>query len=199
MSKQLHQIVDLIRGFSDSVGLAIAHYFTIWNIRRFAAYFGRNPNFPLVDYFTQLGKQLGEMKGELARYSSMRLLKNCIEEDEVKQLFQKVENVLRDLGIKQNEPVGTIKVLHMFTPYYFPLLDNEIASSLGLVRKGSSISASEYVEWMRKLKSWLQNYGGVAEKLERNLGGSILKLVDEGLYIMCSVDLGKRVKLLGIR
>ena len=140
------------------------------------------------------------MKSELARYRWMSLLGDEIEEDGVRQLFRRVNAVLRELGIGQNEPVGTVKVLHIFAPYYFPLLDNPIASSLGIMRgKQGKISAKKYVEWMHTLKNWLQNYADVVEKLEEKYGESILKLVDEGLYIMCTVSLKKRVNLLGIR
>jgi len=102
------------------------------------------------------------------------------------------------LEIGRNEPIGTIKVFHIFAPYYFLLLDNPIASSLGITR-GNNTSAKKYVEWMRTLKNWLQNYADVVEKLEEEYGESILKLVDEGLYIMCTVSLKRRVNLLGIR
>jgi len=73
-----------------------------------------------------------------------------------------------------------------------------------------------YIKWMRKLKSWLENYKDVVKELERKYESSILKhkdvvkapehkyessilkLIDEGLYIMCSVNLQIRVSKLGI-
>ncbi|RLE89175.1 MAG: hypothetical protein DRN04_16620 [Thermoprotei archaeon] len=56
----------------------------------------------------------------------------------------------------------------------------------------------ETIKGMRTLKNWLQNYVDVVEKLEEEYGEAILKLVDEGLYIMCTVSLRKRVNLLSI-
>lgn len=199
MSEQLHQLIGHLQGSVSNVGLAIAHYLSIWNIRRFTTYFERRRDFSLTSYFTLLGEQLEEMKSELARYRLMSLLRDRVEEDRVRRLFRRVNTVLRELGIGQDEPVGTIKVLHIFAPYYFPLLDNPIASSLSITRgKQGKISAKKYVEWMHTLKNWLQNYADVVEKLEEEYGESILKLVDEGLYIMCTVSLRKRVNLLGI-
>lgn len=55
-----------------------------------------------------------------------------------------------------------------------------------------------YIKWMRKLKSWLINYKDVVKELEHKYESSILKLIDEGLYIMCSVNLQIRVSKLGI-
>jgi hypothetical protein len=75
------------------------------------------------------------------------------------------------------------------------LIDNKIAKAVGL----KSLSSKSYVEWMKKLKSWLQNYVEAIEQLEKECDNfSILKLVDEGLYMMCSITLRKRVSELGL-
>lgn len=69
---------------------------------------------------------------------------------------------------------------------------------MGLKEKGVSVNAELYVEWMQKLKTWLENYIDDVKKLESKYGSSILKLVDEGFYIMCSVNLHIRVGRLGL-
>jgi len=51
---------------------------------------------------------------------------------------------------------------------------------------------------MEALKAWLQNYDMI-ENLEKEAQSSILKLVDEGLYIMSSMKLRYRVDRLGLR
>jgi len=51
---------------------------------------------------------------------------------------------------------------------------------------------------MQRLKSWLGNYKDVIEELENKYESSILKLIDEGFYMMCSVNLHIRVSKLGI-
>jgi hypothetical protein len=52
---------------------------------------------------------------------------------------------------------------------------------------------------MNALKSWIQNYVEVIEKLEKDYDSSILKLIDEGLYMMSTVKLRTRVAMLGIQ
>ncbi len=56
----------------------------------------------------------------------------------------------------------------------------------------------KYIEWMKRLKNWLEKYENIISELEAKYNYSIIKLVDEGLYIMCSVNLQKRVDKLGI-
>jgi hypothetical protein len=51
---------------------------------------------------------------------------------------------------------------------------------------------------MNKLRAWLQNYIDVLEKLEKEFGLPMLKLVDECFYIMCTVGLSKRIRFLGM-
>lgn len=96
------------------------------------------------------------------------------------------------------KPVGTAKLLHVIAPYYFPLIDNNIAKAAGLTEEGRSITPSDYINWMRKTGMWLMNYSGVIKELESKLNSSILKLLDECLYIMSSVELSLRIKELGL-
>jgi hypothetical protein len=107
--------------------------------------------------------------------------------------------VLRELsknyvGKKHDEPVATIKILHILTPNYFPLWDNSMARSVGLKR----VTLDGAITWMKRLRLWLQNYVDVLEKLEKEFELPMLKLVDESFYIMCTVKLRNRVGSLEI-
>jgi len=48
------------------------------------------------------------------------------------------------------------------------------------------------------LKRWLQNYTEMIERLERQYNSTIIRLVDEGLYMMSTVKQRTRVAELGI-
>ena len=70
---------------------------------------------------------------------------------------------------------------------------------MGLKEKGVSVDAGLYIKWMWKLKNWLENYKDIIKELESKYESSILKLIDEGFYMMCSVNLHIRVSKLGIK
>jgi hypothetical protein len=188
-------------GEQSNVGVAIAPYLFTWNIKRFKTYFEENPQFSLSDYFTALGLEIDRLRDEIAYFRSKRLVDRDINSDEpkVRELLKTVIKILRRLSIEyvgkeHEEPLATIKILHILAPNYFPLLDNEIAKAVGLKRA----RMDAYITWMKRLKSWLQNYVDVLEKLEKEFGLPMLKLVDECFYIMCTVDLSKRIQFLGM-
>jgi hypothetical protein len=188
-------------GEHSNVGVAIAPYLFIWNIKRFKIYFEENPQFSLSNYFIALGHEIDRLRDEMAYFRSKRLVDCDINSDEpkVRELLKTVIKILRRLSIeyvgkKHEEPLATIKILHILAPNYFPLLDNEIAKAVGLKRA----RMDTYITWMKRLKSWLQNYVDVLEKLEKEFGLSMLKLVDECFYIMCTLDLSKRIQFLGM-
>jgi hypothetical protein len=188
-------------GEQSNVGVAIAPYLFTWNIKRFKTYFKENPQFSLSDYFTALGLEIDRLRDEIAYFRSKRLVDRDINSDEpkVRELLKTVIKILRRLSIeyvgkKHEEPLATIKILHILAPNYFPLLDNEIAKAVRLKRARMDV----YIIWMKRLKSWLQNYVDVLEKLEKEFGLPMLKLVDECFYIMCTVDLSKRIQFLGM-
>jgi hypothetical protein len=188
-------------GELNNVGVAIAPYLFAWNIKRFKIYFEENPQFSLSDYFIALGLEIDRLRDEIAYFRSKRLVDSDVDSDELKVrgLLKTVIEILRKLskeyvGRKHEEPLATIKILHILAPNYFLLLDNNIAKAVGLGRVG----IDTYITWMKRLKSWLQNYVDVLEKLEKEFVLPMLKLVDECFYIMCTVNLSKRVKFLGI-
>jgi hypothetical protein len=184
-------------GRRGNVGLAIALFLFTWNFQRFKEYFKKG-NIDLEFYFKQLGIFLESKKSELEVFKDKRLISDQIDTNEVKRIFEEINTKLKESGIGHNEPVGTAKLLHIFAPYYFPLIDNSEAQAIGLIDYGESMSSNHYLTWMITLKEWLQNYRELIEKLEREHHSSIIKLTDEGLYIMSTVKQKTRVAELGL-
>jgi len=191
----VNEISSLFHGLFENF---VEFFFFTWNLRRFKRYYSRKTDFSLLDYFENVGKEITKLKKQIEYFRSENLVIDEIYEGEVIETYNKVNEVLKSAGIGNNEPIGTIKFLHILSPNYFPLLDNPIAEQMGLKEKGVSVNAELYVEWMQKLKTWLENYIDDVKKLESKYGSSILKLVDEGFYIMCSVNLHIRVGRLGL-
>jgi hypothetical protein len=191
---------SLQEGKSENIGFAIAPYLFTWNFQRFKEYFKIKEDFTIESYFKSLGDFLKSKTKELEGFRNKRLISDQIEKESVERIFQELNSKLKEIGIKNNEPISTIKLLHVFAPYYFPLIDNEIAKAIGglLLSKWESLTSDSYLKWMDALKSWLQNYIEVVENLEKEHNSSILKLVDEGLYMMSTVKQRTRVAELGI-
>jgi len=174
----------------------------------FKKYFERNPQFKLSDYFIALGREVSMLKDEIAYFRGKRLIDSDIDSDEdrIRNLYDAICTILKKLniiyvGIDENEYVGTVKILHILAPNYFPLLDNEIAKAVGLIKDRKDrekITSSIYITWIKGLRLWLQNYVDVLEKLENEFKSSMLKLIDESLYIMSTVTLSRRVPSLEI-
>ncbi len=201
---------QLIRMFKDTgecsnIGFAIAPYLSTWNIRRFEEYFGEKQDFSLEEYYQLLGGKLGSLKDELMYFRKMSLVHDKIEKDKIRRVFNEVNTELSKLSrqlanVGKNEPIGSIKILHVFAPHYFPLLDNEVALNMGIKkrREKKGIDVNKYLTWMSRLQRWLRNYTDVIKELEMECGESILRLVDKGLYVMCSMNLRGKVKVLGL-
>ena len=192
---QLIELLEKLTEARSNIGFAISFYLFTWNIRRFKEYFAEIPSFSLLEYFEQVGKELEALKDLIQFFRDKNLLSNEVYKKEVRNIFSKINKILKTAGVKHNELVGTIKILHILAPCYFPLLDNPITKA---VLKRSSISIKLYIEWMQRLKNWLKRYENVISKLEAEHKLSILKLIDEALYIMCSVNLRKRVSKVDI-
>jgi hypothetical protein len=193
-------------GEHENIGVAIAPYLFTWNIQRFKEYFEENPQFNLGEYFIALGQKISELKDKIAYFRGKRLIDSDINSDEprIRELLEAMMDVLRELnknyvGTKHDEPVATVKILHILAPNYFPLLDNYIAEAVKLKKaRQESITASKYITWIKDLRLWLQNYADVLEKLENEFKSPMLKLIDESLYIMSTVSLRKRLPSLEI-
>jgi len=201
IDKQFTSLVEnhLKKGKSENAGFAVSPYLFTWNFQRFKEYFTRRRDFSLELYFSKLGNLLEVEREKLQSFREKKLLCDQIDKAQVTTIFEGLNSELKGLGINNNEPIGTAKLLHVCSPFFFPLIDNEIAKALTLLPpKGESLTSKLYLEWMESLKIWLQNYEMI-ENLEKEAQSSILKLVDEGLYIMCSIKLRYRVGRLGLR
>jgi len=201
-----NRIVDQFRRFvknnfeigrRGNVGLAVALFLFTWNFQRFKEYFKKG-NIDLEFYFKQIGTFLESKRSELEVFKDRRLISDQIDANEIRRVFEQINTELKESGVGHNEPVGSAKLLHIFAPYYFPLIDNSEAQAVGLIDYGERITSNHYLTWMIKLKEWLQNYRELIEKLEREHHSSIIKLVDEGLYIMSTVKQKARVAELGL-
>jgi hypothetical protein len=172
----------------DEIGYAVSPYLFLWNFGRFKEYFDEREDFKLKTYFDRSGDFL-RGKSEVKHFKTKRLISDWIEDDNIRRIFEGLNRELREIGVGKNEPVGTVKLLHLFAPHYFPLIDNEIARKTGLLQhKGERLYYEAYLRWMKALKNWLQSYGKEEiEGLEKNHDLSILKLVDEGLYVASHV------------
>lgn len=181
------------------MGFAVAPFLFTWNFQRFKEYLKQRPDFDLEPYFRQLGTFLESKRSELELFKQKRLVEK-IEANNVKRIFEEINSKLKELGVGTNEPIGVAKLLHLFAPGYFPLIDNKIANATGLLpSKWESLTSNSYVDWMNMLRGWLQNYSEVVEELQNKFDSSILKLVDEGLYVMSTVKLRSRVRALGLK
>jgi len=176
---------NLRPGHKREVGPIIALHLLIWNPHRFIKYF-RQRSFRLEAYAEELSSLLWEKKPELVDYCKMRLLKDEIDDEAIKNLFQSINKELREIGIGENEPISTVELLHIFAPYYFPLVNNPVAQGLAgyyfLQSKGA------YPKWMVMLKGWLKNYKDASEELEKMFNMSILKLLFEALYSIFTIS-----------
>lgn len=185
-------------GESRDIGKAVSLYLLTWNFQRFKEYFKHDEQFDLEYYFRELGNFLEMKKGVLKHYQAKSLTSDGTEDIEIKRVFSEVNVKLKELGKGQNEPVGTAKLLHIFAPNYFPLIDNSEAQAMGLTERQETLTISHYLNWMDALKKWLQNYADVISKLEKQHNSTIIRLVDEGLYMMSTVKQQRRVVDLGI-
>lgn len=200
ISMQFNSLIkDVIKpGELDNIGFGLAPYLFTWNFQRFKEYFKRNKNFSLIQYFQDLGKLVKDRKGEFRDFRNMKLIDDEINETSVIKFFNEFNDKLKEISINQNEPVGTAKIFHIISPYYFPLIDNKIAKAVGLKKQNESLKSSDYYKWMLRLKEWLQPRAEIINGLERKFNFSILKLVDQGFYVMSSINLSLRLTKLGI-
>jgi len=193
------------KGRCENIGVRLAPYLFTWNLQRFKEYVKRSEKFDVKKYFKDLGDILNKLKNNekfknlFKSLKDLRLDKHEIPKEDVENLFISLHRKLRKIGIGQSEPVMTIKILHTLSPNFFPLLDNNILNALK--KKGKcnvSMSGKGYVRWMEYLQTWLKNYPNAISTLKKELNRSILKLVDELLYITCSVKLKNYVDKLEI-
>ena len=201
VNSQFYKLIEILNKnkIYRNIGFGVAPYLFTWNFKRFKKYFEIRNNFDLIQYFQDLGSFFNNLKSKLKNFSKKKIYSCKIDEEGARRIFNEVNKKLKALGIKRNEPVGVAKLLHIFAPYYFPLIDNSIAEAIGLKQQRKSLNVDKYIQWMRSLKNWIGSYNEEKiREIENQYGESILKLIDEGLYIMSSVNLSLRIKLMGL-
>jgi hypothetical protein len=197
----------LSEGQCDNIGFGISTYLFTWNFRRYKEYLfshiKKQSDFDLDKHFLELGESLKSLKKDFDTFHWKKLYTDQFNEDASRKLYSAVNSKLSQLGSGNNEPVGTSKVLHMMAPYYFPLIDNPIAKVVKLKEKRSypdtdKLDINKYMIWMNFLKEFLKKYDPKSlDDFEQKMNLSILKLIDGGLYMMCTVTQSRRVNKLG--
>lgn len=174
-------------GNHDQIGLAVIPYLANWNVRRFVEYLKRNKKFSLADYTYALGEFFEANKNRLLPFHNKNLSEN-IPSDDAELVFELVNDTLKRIGNGQNEPVGTTKLLHIISPNFFPLVDNAISEAMQLKLGGESLNAEKYKKWMLRVRRWFIQHLSACKEIEGQVSVPVLKLIDEGLYLMCSVN-----------
>ena len=183
LKSELVRLKDAIfAGDGTNIGFGIAPYLFVWNIRRFIKYSER-PSFNVARYFEHLRERLQPMMTTLEKAYQRDLLSDGRDIGLEEEIWDNVHDILKQLGIGPNEPVGTIKVANIFAPSYFPLLDNPIAEAMGLKNQGQPMTKDIYLNhWLPDLRGCLLNFGDRARQLEQELGRPILKLADQAYF-----------------
>lgn len=199
LTQSFYELVDKhLSAAKRNIGLGLAPLLFTWNFHRYKTYAERGTNLDLPSYFKSLGDFLASIRPQLMAFSDRSLFDAAEPKEDLKVLFASVNNRLKTLGIGQNETVGTAKLLHVMFPSLFPLIDNPIASALHLKGGRMPLDYSIYHSYIIRLKRGLAAYSKLFAGLEMQHSLTILKLVDEALYVMCSVRLKTRVRELGL-
>ena len=199
-------IIELLeenKGECKIIGVGLAPYLFTWNIQRFKEYvkvyiyIKRNETFNVKNYFKDLGDILNELRNDIREFKDLRLVdEDSVPKEKVEKLFNSLNEKLRKIGIGQNEYIMTIKILHALSPSFFPLLDNKILDALKNSKCDINKDSRGYIKWMEHLQTWLKGYLDVIPTIEEELDQTILKLVDELLYVTYSIKLENYVKKL---
>ncbi|MHA1238397.1 MAG: hypothetical protein ACTSSJ_04010 [Candidatus Odinarchaeia archaeon] len=204
----LEQFKRKINQYRDKLAFAFSLYLISWNIRRFEKYFEINPDFSFGNFFTALNEVFNkELLEDIKKLRGSHLFKCEIEERLIASVFERLNQKLKQIGAgTQNEPVATIKILHIIAPYHIPLLDNPIAKALKKERvceffpyrmgkyRGIEINKSSLVKYMKWIKNKFSAFSHLIFSLEREMNKSFLKLLDQAFYIRYSIDIGRRLK-----
>jgi len=207
----LVQLKKEIGNHTEKITFAFSLYLISWNIRRFETYFEGNPDFSFKDFFTSLNEVFnGEFLDGLKKLRKLHLLKDEIK-DEIEKviynIYEKLHQKLKEIGTgSQNEPVSTIKIMHIVAPFYIPLLDNPIAEALkkeGVCEffsyrqdgyGGIKIASGSLIQYMGWIKEKFSSFSDAIFSLESEKRKSFLKLLDQAFYIRYSIDIGRRLK-----
>jgi len=208
MKKDLVFIKKRLTEHTKEISFALSLYLISWNIRRFETYFQRDVNFSFEDFFTSLNDVFnGGFLSNIEELRKFHLFKNQIKKDLIMSIYEKLHRKLKQIGTgTQNEPVSTIKIMHIIAPYYIPLLDNPIAEALKKEKVceffsyrpgrywGIEIDQNSMIEYMAWIKEKFSPFSRAVFSLESEKRKSFLKLLDQALYIRYSIDIGRRLK-----
>ena len=75
-----------------------------------------------MDYFESVGEELGKLKNKFEIFKSKNLLFDETDEGKIREIYSEVNEILKKAGIRNNEPIGTIKLLHVFSQVTFRCL-----------------------------------------------------------------------------
>jgi|GEM_PF-2520136 len=132
IKNDLEQFKKNLENHTEDIAFAFSLYLISWNIKRFEIYFKECTTFSFENFFISLNEVFGEKEflEDIKQIKNLHLFKNDIQEDLIRSIYRKLHDKLKNAGIKQNEPIATIKIMHIIAPYYIPLLDNPIAKAL---------------------------------------------------------------------
>lgn len=208
IENNLARLKEKLESYTENIGFAFSLYLISWNIRRFEIYFERNTDFSFENFFVSLKEVFNqEFLERLKALRKFHLLKNEIENDLVMNIYKKLHQKLREIGTgTQNEPVSTIKIMHIVAPSYIPLLDNPIAEALKKEKvceffsyrkgrdRGIEIDPDSLIKYMAWIKENFSSFSDTILSLELEKHKSFLKLLDQAFYIRYSIDIGRRLK-----
>ncbi len=211
IENNLVQLKEKLESHTEDIAFAFSLYLISWNIRRFEIYFERNTDFNFENFFVSLNELFNqEFLEGLEALRKFHLLKNEIKSDLVMGIYEKLHQKLREIGTGiQNEPVSTIKIMHIVAPFYIPLLDNPIAEALKKEKvceffsyrkgrysryRGIEIDPDSLIKYMAWIKEKFSSFSDTILSLEWEKHKSFLKLLDQAFYIRYSIDIGRRLK-----
>ena len=204
----LAQLKKEIGNHTKEITFAFSLYLISWNIRGFETYFERNSDFNFGNFFVSLNEMFNQECLEvLKKLRKFHLLKDEIKSNLVMDIYEKLHQKLKAIGTgTQNEPVSTIKIMHIVTPFYIPLLDNPIAEALKKEKvceffsyrqgryRGIEIDPDSLIKYMAWIKEKFSSFSDAILSLELEKRKSFLKLLDQAFYIRYSIDIGRRLK-----
>jgi len=132
IENNLAQLKEKIKNHTEKITFAFALYLISWNIRRFETYFERNTDFSFEKFFDSLNEVFKNENflNNVEELRKLHLFKNEVKDELVADIYKNLEEKIKQIVSTQNEPIATIKIMHIIAPYYIPLLDNPIAKAL---------------------------------------------------------------------
>lgn len=131
IENNLVKLKEKLENYTEDITFAFSLYLISWNIRRFETYFEENADFSFEDFFVSLSKVFDKtFLNNVKELKKLHLFKSETKDELIADIYKKLEEKIKQIVSTQNEPVATIKIMHILAPYYIPLLDNPIAKAL---------------------------------------------------------------------